>query len=218
MALLPLYTSDEGGSVLVCSDTWPGAGGVLGRTRAQIEAARRENIRPAGGGGFAYMQGPDDALVEIAGNYPAERLNHVHLYQEDPLAALGCVPDAPQRAAARQFRQRTGDRGGARGAARARPHLAVASPRGDVPLAARGCCIRWRVDDVVPEPGPEPLTGSRGQLQDHIGLSVADLDAWREKLEREGVALLEGPYRLGDTRALMLRGPSAEVLELVEVR
>ena len=39
--LLPLYTTDEGGSVLVSSDTWPNVGGVLGLTRAQIAEARR---------------------------------------------------------------------------------------------------------------------------------------------------------------------------------
>ena len=38
--LLPLYTTDEGGSVLVSSDTWPNVGGVLGLTRAQIAEAR----------------------------------------------------------------------------------------------------------------------------------------------------------------------------------
>src|SRR5574339_702442 len=34
--VLPLYTGDAGGSVLISSDTWPGTGGVLGRTKAQI--------------------------------------------------------------------------------------------------------------------------------------------------------------------------------------
>ena len=38
-------------------------------------------------GGFAYMRGPEDTLVEYAGNYPAERFNHVHLYQEHPFCA-----------------------------------------------------------------------------------------------------------------------------------
>ena len=33
------------------------------------------------------MKGPDDALVEYAGDHPAERFDHVHLYQEDPLCA-----------------------------------------------------------------------------------------------------------------------------------
>ena len=31
--LLPLYTTDEGGSVLISSDTWPNVGGVLGLTQ-----------------------------------------------------------------------------------------------------------------------------------------------------------------------------------------
>ena len=32
-----------------------------------------------------------------------------------------------------------------------------------------------------------------------------------------GVRFLEEPYRLGDTRAVMIEGPSREALELVEV-
>src|SRR5262249_29687113 len=50
--ILPLYTSDEGGSVLISSDTWPGTGGVLGLTKAQIAEARAKGVKPAGGGGF----------------------------------------------------------------------------------------------------------------------------------------------------------------------
>src|SRR5260370_2708971 len=84
--LLPLYTSEEGGSVLISSDTWPGQGGALGLTKAQIAEARQKDLGPAGGGGFAYMKGPDDALVEYAGDHPAERFNHVHLYQQHPLS------------------------------------------------------------------------------------------------------------------------------------
>ncbi|HSZ90928.1 MAG TPA: hypothetical protein VK822_16320, partial [Acetobacteraceae bacterium] len=70
VTLLPLYTTDAGGSVLISSDTWPGTGGVPGRTAAQIEEARRNGIQPAGGGGFVYMTGPDNALVEFAGDHP----------------------------------------------------------------------------------------------------------------------------------------------------
>ena len=33
------------------------------------------------------MAGPDDALVEYLGNLPAERFNHVHLWQEEPFCA-----------------------------------------------------------------------------------------------------------------------------------
>ena len=35
----------------------------------------------------------------------------------------------------------------------------------------------------------------RGQLYDHIGLCVTDLDAWVAKLRGEGVTFLEGPTR-----------------------
>ena len=86
--LLPLYTTPEGGQVWVSSDTWPGAEGTLGRTKAQIADAKANGIKPAGGAGFAYMQGPDGAIVEYQGNMPAERFNHVHMYQEDPLCAV----------------------------------------------------------------------------------------------------------------------------------
>jgi hypothetical protein len=47
---------------------------------------------------------------------------------------------------------------------------------------------------------------------------VGDLDAWVAKLRGEGVVRLEAPYRLGETRAVMIEGPSREALELVEMR
>src|SRR5579871_3059312 len=87
LQLLPLYTGQDDRSVLISSDTWPGAGGTLGRTREQIAEAISTGVDPTRTGGFAYMQGPDCALVEYAGNYPAERFNHVHMWQEDPLCA-----------------------------------------------------------------------------------------------------------------------------------
>jgi hypothetical protein len=85
--LMPLYTGDDGGKVFISSDTWPGTGGVLGLTQAQIADAKARGVQPTYSGGFAYMRGPDNAIVEYAGNHPAERFNHVHLYQEDPFCA-----------------------------------------------------------------------------------------------------------------------------------
>lgn len=66
--------------------------------------------------------------------------------------------------------------------------------------------------------GDRPLVSTRGQLYDHMGLSVDDLDAWVARLPGEGVTFLEEPYDLGDTRAVMIEGPSREALELVEIR
>ena len=73
--------------------------------------------------------------------------------------------------------------------------------------------LTWYANQVS-----DPLAPSRGQMQDHIGLSVADLDAWIDKLRGEGVTFLDGPYSLGETRAVMLEGPSREAIELVESR
>jgi catechol 2,3-dioxygenase-like lactoylglutathione lyase family enzyme/predicted enzyme related to lactoylglutathione lyase len=217
--LLPLYTTDEGGFVFVSSDTWPGTGGVLGLTKAQIAAAKSEGIKPAGGAGFAYMQGPDNAIVEYQGNMPAERFNHVHLYQEDPFCAqlwyqkhLGGTAvtsraPGPVRTEANCKVERSPDRTWPalqqEGMFRV-PTAAVTF--GDVALT-------WYAN-----PGDRPLASSRGQLYDHIALSVSDLDAWVAKLRGEGVTVLDAPYKLGDTRAAMIEGPSREAIELVEVR
>ena len=219
LTLLPLYTTDDGGSVLVSSDTWPGTGGVPGRTKAQIVEAKATGVQPTRSGGFGYMRGPDNALVEYAGNHPAERFNHVHMFQDDPFCAqlwyqkhldapvfAGRTSAAPVTEATCRV-ARTPDRSWPAlerdGMFRA-PSAAVVF--GDVALP-------WyvRQDD-------RPLAPTRGHLYDHVALSVTDLDAWVARLRGEGVTFLEKPYQLGDTRAVMLEGPSREALELVEAR
>jgi catechol 2,3-dioxygenase-like lactoylglutathione lyase family enzyme len=214
--LLPLYTTDEGGSVLISSDTWPNIGGVLGLTREQIAEARRSGAQPAGGGGFCYMQGPDNALVEFAGNHSAERFNHVHLYQEEPLCALLWYQkhlNAPVRPGFAATTRTEADCKVERGTDRTWPALnpegMFRTPRAGVEFG--DVVLTWYANQ-----GDHPLVSSRDQLQDHIALSVDDLDAWITKLRDEGVTLLEPPYRLGDTRAVMIEGPSREALELVE--
>src|SRR5262249_55971854 len=44
--LLPLYTTDEGGSVPISSDTWPPTGSVLGLTRTEIAEAKAKGVKP----------------------------------------------------------------------------------------------------------------------------------------------------------------------------
>ena len=218
LELLPLYTTAEGGSVFVSSDTWPSTGPTPGLTKAQIAEAKASGVQPTRRGGFGYMRGPDAALVEYAGNHPAERFNHVHMFQDDPFCAqlwyqthlnapvfagrtsptplteATCtVPRGPDRSWPALERE---------GMFRA-PSAAVVF--GDVALP-------WYMRQ-----GDRPLVSTRGHLYDHIALSVTDLDAWVAKLRGEGVTFLEEPHALGDTRAVMIEGPSREALELVEV-
>jgi catechol 2,3-dioxygenase-like lactoylglutathione lyase family enzyme len=218
VTLLPLYTTDEGGSVFISSDTWPSTGGTPGLTKAQIADARAKGVQPTRTGGFGYMRGPDNALVEYAGNHPAERFNHVHMFQDDPFCAQLWYQkhlDAPV------FAGRT-----------SRTPLTEATctvPRGpdrSWPALEREGMFRAPSAAVVfgdvallsyMRQGDPLAVSTRGQLYDHIALSVTDLDAWVAKLRTEGVTFLEEPYKLGDARAVMIEGPSREALELVEI-
>src|SRR5260370_2104705 len=215
----PVYTTDAGGSVLISSDTWPSVGNTLGLTKTQIAEARAKSIQPTRKGGFAYMSGgPEDALFEIAGDYPAERFNHVHMWHEQPFCALLWYKthlNAPVRAGFPDTELTLANCRVERGADRTWPALnrdgMFRTPRAGVEFG--DVVLTWYMNQ-----GEAPLAPSRGQMQDHIGLSVADLDAWTEKLRGEGVAFLDGPYRLGDTSAVMIEGPSREALGLVSVK
>jgi catechol 2,3-dioxygenase-like lactoylglutathione lyase family enzyme len=218
VTLLPLYTGDDGGTVFVSSDTWPGTGGVLGLTKAQIAEAKAKGVQPTRVGGFGYMQGPDDALVEYAGNHPAERFNHVHFFHEAPYCAQLWyqkhlnAPVYAGRTSATPLTEATCKV--ERGSDRTFPALdregmfrtpSAAVVFGDVAFLS------------YMRQGAAPLVSSRGHVYDHIALSVTDLDAWIAKLRGEGVRFLEEPYALGGTRAVMIEGPSREALELVEI-
>jgi catechol 2,3-dioxygenase-like lactoylglutathione lyase family enzyme len=217
LRLLPLYTGEGDQSVLISSDTWPGTGGVLGRTAAQIAEAKAAGVQPTRSGGFAYMEGPDGALVEYAGNHPAERFNHVHMWQEDPLCAQRWYQQhlhaslLPRGTGATLLDD--GDCKVARGVDRTFPALGregmYRTPSGGV--AFGDVWLPWYMRQ-----GEVPLVPTRGHLYDHFALSVANLDAWADQLKTAGVTFLEEPYPLGDTRAVMISGPSQEAIELVE--
>ncbi|HEY0583851.1 MAG TPA: VOC family protein [Chloroflexota bacterium] len=217
--LLPFYTGDEERTVLISSDTWSGTGGILGRTQAQVAEAKATGLEPSRTGGFAYMEGPDDALVEYAGNFPAERFNHVHMFQEDPFCAqlwyqqhLNASPLSSQTGPA-PLTEATCKV--ARGLDRSFPALEA---QGLIRTPSAGVIFGDVAFPWYMRQGDEPLVGTRGHLYDHFALSVTDLDGWLDKLRNEGVSVLEEPYQLGDTRAAMIGGPSQEAIELVEVR
>jgi catechol 2,3-dioxygenase-like lactoylglutathione lyase family enzyme len=220
VTLLPLYTGEGAKTVNINSDTYPGTGGVLGLTRAQLDEAKKNNVKPAGGGGFAYIRGPDDALIEVQGDMPAERFNHVHMYHEEPFCSQLWY-QKHMNAAIPQ---------GRRGGAEPRTEANCKAPRTpdktwpalDWDGMYRAPSIALTFGDVSMggyiNQGDKPLVSTRGHLADHVGLSVSNLDAWIGKLRGEGVTFLEQPYKLGDTRAVMIEGPSKEALELVEVK
>lgn len=218
ITLLPLYDGD-GGTVFVSSDTWPGSGGVLGLTLDGIAEAKSKGVKPAGGAGFAYLRGPDDALVEYQGDMPVERFNHVHMFQDQPFCAElwyqthlnapassrpGQSPRTAQNCRVERLPARTFPALDVNGMFRT---PSVTSVRfGDVSFF-------WYMNQAA-----APAVSTRGQLMDHVALSVADLDAWIAKLRTEEVTFLEQPYRVGTHRAVMIEGPSREAIELIEAK
>ncbi len=215
--LVPMYTTDEGGAVFVSSDTWPGYADTFGRTKAQIADAIAQNMQPTHGAGFGFIEGPDGALIEFNGNDTVEHFNHVHLFEKDPYCArlwyqqhLGGTPTS-----------------NAGPTPLTEANCKVPRPERSWVSLERGGMLRQLAGvtfgDVqiiwhVQQHDDAPLAPSRGHLMDHFALSVANLDAWMAKLHHEGVKFLTKPYKLGDTRAVMIEGPSREAIELVEVK
>jgi catechol 2,3-dioxygenase-like lactoylglutathione lyase family enzyme len=216
--LVPLYKEETGGEIFVSSDTWPNIGNALGLTKAQIAEAKAKHAEPTRVGGFAYMEGPDNALFEIAGNHGQDRFNHIHMWQEDPFCALLWYQkhlNAPLRPGYDGTDLTEDTCKVPRGADRTWPALRqegmFRTPRAGVEFG--DVSVMWYANQ-----GDKKLVSPLGQLQDHFGLAVGDLDAWVDKLKGEGVKFLDGPYKFGDTRAAMIEGPSKEAIELVEVK
>jgi len=216
----PLWTGIGDGSVVVSSDTYPGAGGVygLGETREQMADNQAKGVKPAGGAGFAYLMGPDGAIIEVAGASNPERFNHVHMWEDEPFCAQlwyqthlnATVPAA--RAGAPVYTQANCH------VARGVPTWPSLTKDGMYRYPTAGVLfsdvsMSWYMDQT-----DRPLAATQGHLMDSVGLGVGDLDAWVAKLKAENITFLKQVFKIGDTRAVMIEGPSHEAIELVEVK
>jgi catechol 2,3-dioxygenase-like lactoylglutathione lyase family enzyme len=219
ITLLPLYKEESGGTVYTSADTWPGSGGALGLTKAGIADAKAKGIKPTGAAGFAYMRGPDDALIEYQGNQPAERFNHIHMFQDQPYCAqlwYQAHLNQPVRAAANQPARTEATCRVERGPDKTWPALdwnGMYRTPAIQTTTFSDVSLYWYMNQ-----GDTPAASTRGHLMDHMGLSVANLDAWIAKLRAEKVTFLEQPYQVGDYRAVMIEGPSREAIELIEIK
>jgi hypothetical protein len=223
------YTGDERVKVDFSSDAHNGF-----LMTEQVKEARAKGEQTSGRGGYVNWYGPDGVVLETTDTDGPESYNILGMFEEQPYCALFWYekhlnadnrPATPPAAA--------GGRGGAAAAPAARGptseadcnvelgevswpstykngHHRVPQPQlvvfGDVTM-------RWYMKQE-----DRPMTTTRGQLMDHIALSVNDLDAWVAKLKGEKVKFLMQPYKFGDTRAAMIEGPSLEAIELVEAR
>ena len=86
------------------------------------------------------------------------------------------------------------------------------SPR--LETASQCTLVRYSLNWFVSQ-SDTPLAPTRGQLVDHIAISVPTLDPWIAKLKADNVTFLRQPYRFGDSRAIMIEGPSRESIEII---
>jgi hypothetical protein len=217
--LAPFYTDDQGNFVGISSDTYPYPPGVPGRTRAQLAEAAAQGLKPGGVAGNGYILGPDGAIVEFTGNAPAERVDHVHMWQDDPYCAQlwyqTHLEATPRRGPAPATPVTEANCKVARGTEPSWPSL---NRQGTYRFSTGGVsfddvAMNWYANQT-----DRPLGPTRGHLMDHVSLSVENLDAWIAKLKSEGVTFLRQSYIIGDTSAVMIEGPSHEAIELVEVK
>jgi predicted enzyme related to lactoylglutathione lyase len=156
---------------------------------------------------FAYMKGPDGALVEI-NTSQTRAFIHVHLYSDAPLCA------------AEWYRKHLGavSRTGAQRAGPCEvPFAEPSEPLGVI----RSPAASVRIGDVAliiyPRQRPGPLVSSRGHVVDHIAISYPDVAPVLDRLRKSGVKVLEELHHFGKgtAQAAMIEGPDSIAIELV---
>jgi len=213
LKIAQMWDAADGKLVDMSSDVLPGL-----PTQEQIIELRAKGVQPTHKGGFGYLRGPDDAMIENAQGAPGEpeRFNHVHMFHEHPLCAIewyaahlgATVPqDVTLPPPGSDCKQR---------------YFAPTWPSfykfpGFVREPSGG--VRFDDIDILIRPWPGGgLTSPRGYVVDHWALSVADLPATVARLKSEGVTFLEEIHAWGNTRAAMIEGPDRVAIEIVEVK
>ena len=215
----PLWTGIGDGSVVISSDTFPARRRLWpGRNQGTDGGEYAKGVKPHGRPGLCLSDGPDDALIEEAGTSNPERFNHVHMWQDEPFCAqlwyqkhLNATVPAP--------------RAGAPVYTEANCHV----PRGDVtwPSLTKNGMYRYPTAGVTFSDvsmmlvhGPDRQAAGR-----NTGPSDGQCRPWRQRprclgrqAEGRECHLPQQPFKIGNTRAVMIEGPSHEAIELVEVK
>src|SRR5207245_2806011 len=182
-------------------------------TTAQVAEAQAKGVTPTHRGGYFNWYGPDGVIMETTDG-PLEAYTIVGMFEDQPYCAAYWYKkhlDASDRPATPRGQGGQGagrgsatPAGGGRGVAQSEPQ---APSEGNCQVT-RGTEVSWpstykNGHHRVPPPQlvyfddltfrwymnqeNTPLAPTRGQLMDHIALSVTNLDGWIAKLQGEGV-------------------------------
>lgn len=202
------------------------------RARAEREKTSPPAGRPAQQLDFGYFVDPAGILVEFTAGQQDNLWAHSHFWHEQPLCAanwyvenLGFELGAVRNPTTGQMVPRT-------------KYEPCDVPIGDVSYPTYMRAGQLRIPAATYRlvgggfstytrqcrngrcgPGNDkPLAKSKGQVVDHIALSYPNLDQVIAHLRTKGVKILEGPYKLGDTRAIMIEDLDGLGVEILEAR
>jgi catechol 2,3-dioxygenase-like lactoylglutathione lyase family enzyme len=163
---------------------------------------------------FAYIDGPDHALIELNTTAAANRyFGHVHLLSEDPIAAAewymkefgltrrGSGPPS------REVRYRCGRQTGPSVSLMMDDVSVIIYPVGNAKAAFPGA---WK--------GRDQIESSQGHSIDHLGFSVENLDQTLARLKNDGVRITGEPRSMagGKLRYAFIEGPDRVRIEVLE--
>ena len=216
-AFLPVYTGPDDDEGVAHSGLAPYGDRLL--TVAELEAlAGTPPERGPDSQDFGYLVDPDGILLEFNGNAATDDVfhGHLHFWHEAPYCAVnwyvehlgveGTVRepcDVEIGPVSYPTFIRTGQ---------------LRQPIVFVRLANTGLAWYTRQcrDGRCGPDGDRPLSPSRGQVVDHVGLVYPDLEPVIMHLETAGIPILEGPYPFGETRAILIEDLDGLALELIE--
>jgi catechol 2,3-dioxygenase-like lactoylglutathione lyase family enzyme len=233
-AYVPIYGGADGKQKALHALELPMGDALLTKT-AMAERAAKEKAAPAAPPSsaldFFYFVDPDGMLVEVTAGKTDSFWNHTHMWHERPLCAanwyadnLGFqIPNNPNNPNPNLKAGRwdpcdvpVGEVSYPTFISRGQLRIPIGTVRfanGTFPAYPRQC------RDGRCGPGnDQPLTKSRGQVVDHLGFTYPDLDAVIAHLKARKIPILEGPYKLGDTRAVLIEDLDGLALELIEAR
>jgi catechol 2,3-dioxygenase-like lactoylglutathione lyase family enzyme len=162
---------------------------------------------------FAYVDGPDHALIELntTNNHVFQ---HVHLLSTDPVAAAQWY--------SKEFGLTPGAGGPGRTERRVVNGLQV-FPMTSVRID--NVNFIWFPKEFASEgvykkqwEGRKDFASPRGRVIDHFAFSVDDLETSLARLKKDGVRVLELPHRIfgGTMKSAFIEGPDKVQIELVE--
>lgn len=230
-----VYSSPDDKTGVIRSALAPQGDQLLTVSQLRERAEREKSAPPAqrpGNQDFGYLVDPDGMLVEFNSATQDHFWSHNHFWHEQPLCMANWYVEhlgmqLPPVRDPQTGQMVTRDRWspcdvpvGEVGYPSFMPQGQLRIPIGNARFA-NGSWAAYTRQCRNGRCGPgndRPLSPSRGQVVDHVALSFPDLNVVMAHLKSTNVPIVRGPYKFGNTRAIMIEDPDGLGLELIEIK